>query len=109
MPRHVLMVLTNPVDGKHDEFNRWYDEVHVPDVLSVDGFVAAQRFKLCEPQIRDERPYDYLAIYEIEGDDVGKALDALQASSGKMDISPTLDSAAAQAWAFSAIGERSTA
>ncbi len=35
-------ILTNPIDGEEDTFNKWYDEVHVPDVLDVPGVVAAQ-------------------------------------------------------------------
>jgi hypothetical protein len=57
-----------------DEFNRWYDEVHVPEVLRLDGFLSAQRFK----------PVDgdgtFVAIYEIEGDDLGALFASLAAA-----------------------------
>jgi|GEM_PF-587260 hypothetical protein len=29
-----------------DEYNRWYRDVHLPDVLSCPGFISAQRFAM---------------------------------------------------------------
>jgi hypothetical protein len=29
----VLMVLTNSAEGQDAEFNAWYDEIHLPEVL----------------------------------------------------------------------------
>ncbi|MEE3332120.1 MAG: hypothetical protein VX246_14740 [Myxococcota bacterium] len=105
MARHTLVVLTNAAPGKHDEFNKWYDEVHLRDVVGLDGFVAAQRFRLAERQIMEDRSFEYLAIYEIECEDINKALDALNAGSQNMVISDSL-AEGAKAIAFSAIGER---
>lgn len=45
-----------------DEFNRWYDEVHLREVLTVEGFVAARRFA----PVEGDGPY--IAQYEFEGD-----------------------------------------
>lgn len=105
MARHNLVVFTNAVPGRTDEFNAWYDEVHLRDVLGIDGFIAAQRFRLAEPQLVDDRTFEYLAIYEIEADDVGAALDALGSASGSMVISDAM-ATETKALAFSAIGER---
>ena len=30
MSDHVMVVFTNPVTGKEDEYNRWYNEVAIP-------------------------------------------------------------------------------
>ncbi|WP_435229569.1 hypothetical protein [Streptomyces sp. Tue6028] len=78
MPRYSYVVLTNPVEGKEDEYNEWYTNTHVHDALAVPGFVSAQRFKLADAQ-RNEAPYpwSYLAIYEIETDDLQKSIDEL--------------------------------
>ena len=43
---HLFFVLTNPTAGMEAEYNRWYDDQHIPDVLAVPGFVGVQRFKL---------------------------------------------------------------
>lgn len=109
MPTHRLIVFTQPTDGKEVEYNRWYDEVHLRDVLAIDGFVAAQRFALAEAQIgdvADESPGRYLAIYEIEADSLEAALEKLNAGSDTMEMSDALDMNTATAIAFSAIGER---
>jgi len=105
MARHTLVVFTNAAPGKHDEFNTWYDEVHLRDVVGLEGFVAAQRFRLAERQIMEDRTFEYLAIYEIECKDINKALDALSAGSQNMVISDSL-AEGSKAIAFSAIGER---
>lgn len=109
MPTHRLIVFTQPAAGQEAEYNRWYDEVHLGDVLEVDGFVAAQRFALADAQIgdvADKAPGRYLAIYEIEADSLEAALEKLNAGSDTMELSDALDTDTATAIAFSAIGER---
>ena len=44
MADHHMLVFTNPLPGREAEFNKWYDEVHLPEVLQVKGFVAARRY-----------------------------------------------------------------
>ena len=46
MGRHVLVVYTNPVEGEEDEYNKWYDETHLPDIVDVPGVVSGSRLKL---------------------------------------------------------------
>lgn len=109
MPTHRLIVFTQPAAGQEAEYNRWYDEVHLGDVLEVDGFVAAQRFALADAQIgdvADKTPGRYLAIYEIEADSLEAALEKLNAGADTMELSDALDTDTATAIAFSAIGER---
>lgn len=107
MDRHVLVVLTNATEGNDDEFNEWYDNTHLPEVLAVPGFVAAQRFAI-GPSMSGFPPsaHRYMALYEIEGD-AQAALDALRSGVADMTISPTLDMGSV-AWTYQAIGERVT-
>jgi hypothetical protein len=68
--RALLVVLTNAVEGRDDEFNRWYDEVHLGDVVhKMGGFASARRFRRV-----GEGPWGYLALYEIAGGDVPHAV-----------------------------------
>jgi hypothetical protein len=58
-----------PDEVDEAEFNAWYD-AHLPEILSIPGFVSAQRFRL-EPVVVDEDAgvgYRFMALYEIEGD-----------------------------------------
>jgi hypothetical protein len=71
MAAHVMVVYTNPVAGKEDEYNEWYNNVHLGEVLQTPGMIAARRFRLVDgPGLGDEPQHSYLAIYEIESDSV---------------------------------------
>ena len=67
-PKAVLMVLTNCTDpAREQEFNDWYTNVHIPDVLLTPGIVRGTRFRLAtEPR---EGQNKYLALYELHTDD----------------------------------------
>lgn len=70
MPRGVLVVQSAPVDPDHDdEFNRWYDDEHLPDILDIPGFVGARRFELTSQRSGTAVP-QYLTIYELDSDDL---------------------------------------
>jgi hypothetical protein len=58
-----------PDEVGEDEFNEWYD-AHLPEILSIPGFVSAQRYRLEPVVVDDDVPvsYRYMALYEIEGD-----------------------------------------
>ena len=44
--RAVLIVETGPAEGRDDDWNAWYDEVHIPEILEkIPGFHAATRFE----------------------------------------------------------------
>jgi hypothetical protein len=88
MSRSVLLVFTNATDGDDAEFNRWYGDVHLAEVLEVPGIVAAERFALADAQLTPgDHEHRYLAIYEIEGDPAEAAAGLLKA---EMNMSETL-------------------
>ena len=91
MAKYTFLALTNPVEGKEAEYNEWYDKHHVPDVVNVPGFVSGQRFKLADSQFGGEasKAYKYLALYEIETDDIAATIKELQARGGTADIVPS--------------------
>lgn len=71
MARYLYVVLANPVEDQDEAFNRFYDEHHIPDVLRIPGMKSVQRFQL-SPEQRQAAPspFRYLAIWEIETDDI---------------------------------------
>lgn len=87
------VVLSNPTAGNDEAFDAWYDDEHIPDVLAVPGFVAAQRFRLADETAGKPSPWRYLALYEIapEGADASLAELKARAASGAMKLSATLD------------------
>ena len=93
----TYLVFSNPVAGKEDEFNEWYDAVHLPEVLATPGMRSAQRYAVLETEIthHSEMPapaHGYLLVYEIDGDPeavMAKIQDA--AMSGALRMSDALD------------------
>jgi len=108
MRKFTWLVLTNCDPDFESEFNRWYDEVHIGDLLRVPGIVGARRSKLADAQMSmvDDGlaliganelslKYKYLACYYIEANDASTVLREVKARSGtpQMEISPHLTEA----------------
>jgi|SRR5271167_2835771 len=108
MAKYTFVVLTNPTAGNETEFNRWYNEQHIPDVLNVPGLVAAQRFTLAESQMSDKNPHRYLALYEIETDDLAGTLKEMKARGGTADMvmSDAIDLKNVGAFIFKPVAEK---
>ena len=84
-----MLVFTNAVEGRDDEFNEWYDHVHLGEVVALPGFVSATRHELADAQMFPEQSHRYLAIYEYKGD-AADALAALSAGAATMNMSDSL-------------------
>jgi hypothetical protein len=106
MSRIAYLVFTQPVAGQDAEFNRWYDEQHLGDLLRVPGVVGARRFRLASDQAGAPGPY--LAIYEIESDDVQRTLAEIEARAGTtaMPLTDALDMDRVGAFVYQAITDR---
>jgi len=77
MRRYKYLVYTNARDGRDDDFNAWYDDVHLGEVVAVPGFTGAERYA-ARPQPGEDAPsHKYLAIYDMETDDVAATLAGL--------------------------------
>lgn len=80
--RHVLLVLSDPVEGREHEYNEWYSGPHIEETLATPGWTAAQRFELAADQLSENRPQQrYLALYELSTEDAGAAIEALRSCS----------------------------
>jgi hypothetical protein len=99
-----MVVLSNPAAGREDEFNEWYDGPHISDILAIDGIEAAQRFRLPGDQGPAE-PYRYLAIYEIETDDIDAVRAGLADPSNRVP-SDSIDMRGTAVWIFEEIGDK---
>src|SRR5580693_237187 len=94
---YYFFVFSNPVAGHEDEYNKWYNEQHAPDVVAVPGFVTAQRFvKNDLPLYRmvDLQVPKYLIIYKIVTDNVDAVFAEVtrRLRTRETIISPTFDS-----------------
>ena len=56
----LLMVWADVPADKEDEFNRWYDEEHLPERMAIPGFLAGARYQAVKGGPK------HLACYELE-------------------------------------------
>jgi hypothetical protein len=90
----LMVVFSNPAEGRDDEFNLWYDDTHIPEVLEIDGVVTARRYEL---GVEDpDAPHRYLAVYELD-QPCTEVLERLveRASDGGLTMSDALDATTA--------------
>src|SRR6185437_16245266 len=86
MEKHLLLVFTRPVEGREEEFNRWYDGQHLRDVAGLPGIVSGQRYQFAEASRNSsvQAPdMGYLAIYEVPAGQLENAKAALAETSAE--------------------------
>jgi hypothetical protein len=107
MRRHIFVVFTNCTEGHEEEFNAWYNNRHQHDVVKVPGIISCQRLALSDSQVSLSKrsPWRYLAIYEIETEDLKSTLQTLEQRVGTlaMPLTETLDPNLS-AWIYHPIG-----
>ncbi len=67
MTKYVHLVFSDPPrEVSEEEFNEWYD-AHVQEILAVDGWVSATRYRL-DPVVGAEEAggYRFLSLYELD-------------------------------------------
>lgn len=106
---HIYLLFTKVNEGREVDFDRWYDTVHIPEMLTrCKGFVAAQRFRLCDVQRPGSMPeHTHLCVYEIEGDP-RESLSSMDVQAARPDWARTdaFDYSAFSARLYEAITER---
>src|SRR5438093_13677408 len=74
--RGSLLVLSHCKDpAREAEFHRWYEDIHVADILETGAFHTAYRYESVDPQATQAT---YLALYETEQSDPAKAREAMR-------------------------------
>lgn len=91
---HWLMLVgtknMNPSD--EDGFNRWYNDIDIPDVLMVAGYRRARRgvrqtVAGLSPKTQESEDGRYVALYDIETDDIDRTIIDMLMAAKKMDMS----------------------
>lgn len=79
MATNLLLVFSNARPELENEFNQWYSDVHVVDLVDkVAGIEAAQRFQLAGTYRDSSSEYKYLAMYWIPEGRLEEAQEALR-------------------------------
>ena len=69
MAKYLLFAFSDCKDpAREEEFNEWYDNVHLPDMLDVPGMISATRW--ASAQSLEGQRRKYLALYELETDNL---------------------------------------
>ena len=77
MEKWVLIVEVNCTDpAREQEFNDWYNNTHLPDMIELPSVVRATRYENLNPGEGDGK---YFAVYEMAAADFDKAMDELAA------------------------------
>jgi hypothetical protein len=67
---YFFLVFSDPASpSQESEYNAWYDHQHLPDVLRVPGFIAAQRFVTISASKNSTLPR-YLVIFVLRSKDL---------------------------------------
>ena len=105
MPNYLVLVMSNPVPGREEAFNEWYDDPHLDEVIATTGFSSAQRFEL-EAAAGAASPHRYLALYETAGESPAEVLERLDRSRPRRQQSDAIDRAGAGVWVFRPLGDQ---
>lgn len=92
---YTMIVFTSPADGRDEEYNAWYDNVHLPEFSALPGVISGRRFQVTSPTPGGKATY--AAIYELS-DEPDKVLAAMGAGveDGSIHMSDALDGASIQ-------------
>lgn len=100
-----MLILSRPTPGRDAQYNQWYDEVHLGEMLALKGFKCAQRFRHART-LGERDSYPYAAIYDIETDDIDAVVQDIyrEAGSGRLLIDEALDRQSVYAAVYEELG-----
>jgi antibiotic biosynthesis monooxygenase (ABM) superfamily enzyme len=58
--KELLVVAVTVEPSVEDEWNRWYNDIHLPEIAACPGFVSAQRYVA-----QDGNERRYMTLYEL--------------------------------------------
>ena len=87
MVKALLFVESRPESLERlDEYHKWHDDVHIPEMLTIDGFVSARRWAT-------EDGKSFITLYELDTDvETAKANLRTAFQSGRLSKPVAVDS-----------------
>lgn len=86
---YILAVTSRALPGREAEYNRWYDDIHVGEVLALTGFLSCERFRVLDGEGRETG--EFIAHYHVETDDPAALLQNLFAAAATMRMTDAID------------------
>jgi hypothetical protein len=114
--RYAYLVFANPIPGKEAEFNEWYSNVHMGDLVQLPGWTGAQRFRLITsvlpPPSAAGYKHGYLMIWDLEASDASGPLSmstaAIAGGKSRLGAGFNYNPGAASSGTWVALGPRMT-
>lgn len=88
MTHYRFMIESQPVPDREAEYNDWYDNSHLADILKLPGARLAQRFTVVGSEV--EGGTRYFNFVDYETDDLPGLMAEIQARAGT-DAMPSSD------------------
>ncbi len=118
MPKALFMAFSNAASAAQEaEYNRWYEEHHLPDLIrEVGQITAATRYRVTNVELvpgGNKLGFKYVSLFEVEAAtqaDLESCAQAMREAIGRggVDISPTVDLPTTIASFLLPIGDRRT-
>lgn len=92
MAKALMLVWSSPVEGADEEFLRWYDAVHVPEVrTAVPAVENVTRYRLTGADAGGRSRY--LTVYELADGDAAGARKSIETAfaEGRLEMTPAMD------------------
>ena len=75
METWLLLVESSCTDpSREQDFNDWYNNIHIPDMLELSFVTGSTRYEIRDPGNEEGK---YLAIYEINSDNFEETVDQI--------------------------------
>ena len=99
MTRYIYVVLSSPHEGREEEYNEWYSNTHIPDILALGPFSSARRLKITDAVFGTQPEGQYVTFYETD-EKPADALAVLAAARGTDRIrgSDAIDPESISSW-----------
>ena len=76
MARYLMLAFSNPIAGREQEYNDWYENVALPTYRKVPGMAHIGRFMLADTPknfpFEMNSKWKYVSAYTFETDDFSK-------------------------------------
>lgn len=103
MAKFKVLILTEPTAGNEAEYNDYYEDLHLDEVLSTTDLLTAQRFRLAACA-GEAPPLEYLALYDAEAESAEAVIGNLNETRSRRQQSDSLNYATGRVWVFEEIG-----
>ena len=69
----AMVVYSNPIEGREEEYLKWYMGQHIHDMLHVKGYKGCRYYKIADDQLngtKASKGYQFMIIWYIEAEDI---------------------------------------